>query len=621
MDGRQFLREELVKGWQTWCNESVLAHVHMPEAMGIRLGLKDYEYGKMITGALIGEKADRAEVFPKAHAYDGCYTALSLSWLGNEITVETAVSGGDLVVLVTPHTRKKKDTALIIAGMSLWNSGAVVRGGEGPEDGLLLQKGSAVIPVFAVGELITEPFAECETPYIAAALAGPAGISTGCRRTLSGIRDLIAQGKRKWEKNKEKYGELAEVYSAMQTCQAWDTVYNPETGLPMTTVSRLWNRNWGGYVLFCWDTFFAAVMQSVDFPELAVCNALGILDTLTPEGFVPNFACQGAFRSYDRSQPPVGADSVLTIYDRYPQEWFLKEAYPKLKRWNDWFYAHRRTRNGLLAWGSDSYEGRTGHRLENEDVHNRQGAAYESGLDDSPMYDDIPFDEERNILLLEDVGLTGLYIHDCRCLNRIAQLLGRQEDARLLCARAADMEDRLEQLWDEETGLYLNRREDTGAFQQRITPFHFHALFSSRVGKERAQRIIREHFLNPEEFCGEYMLPSIARNDPAYPEQVYWRGRIWPPMNYLAYKALSAYGLEQACHMLAEKSAKLLLKEWLEKGHVHENYDSETGEGCNVARSDRFYHWGGLLGYIALADAGLLSAGFPEKAALPLPEQ
>ena len=29
-------------------------------------------------------------------------------------------------------------------------------------------------------------------------------------------------------------------------CPGWDTVYNPETGFPMTTVSRLWNRNWGG---------------------------------------------------------------------------------------------------------------------------------------------------------------------------------------------------------------------------------------------------------------------------------------------------------------------------------------------------------------------------------------
>jgi len=47
-----------------------------------------------------------------------------------------------------------------------------------------------------------------------------------------------------------------------------------------------------------------------------------------------------------------------------------------------------------------------------------------------------------------------------------------------------------------------------------------------------------------------------------------------------------------------------LLKEWLSHGHVHENYNADTGEGCDVASSDRFYHWGGLLGMIALADAG-----------------
>ena len=35
-------------------------------------------------------------------------------------------------------------------------------------------------------------------------------------------------------------------------------------------------------------------------------------------------------------------------------------------------------------------------------------------------------------------------------------------------------------------------------------------------------------------------------------------------------------------------------------GHVHENYCPNTGEGCNVKNSDRFYHWGGLLAYIAI---------------------
>jgi glycogen debranching enzyme len=44
--------------------------------------------------------------------------------------------------------------------------------------------------------------------------------------------------------------------------------------------------------------------------------------------------------------------------------------------------------------------------------------------------------------------------------------------------------------------------------------------------------MITEHLRNPDEFWGEWVLPSIARNDPAYPDQTYWRGRIWAPMNF-----------------------------------------------------------------------------------------
>jgi putative isomerase len=48
----------------------------------------------------------------------------------------------------------------------------------------------------------------------------------------------------------------------------------------------------------------------------------------------------------------------------------------------------------------------------------------------------------------------------------------------------------------------------------------------------------------------------------------------------------------------AAKSAALFLKEWRQKGHVHENYNAITGEGDDVRSSDRFYHWGALLGLI-----------------------
>jgi glycogen debranching enzyme len=118
-----------------------------------------------------------------------------------------------------------------------------------------------------------------------------------------------------------------------------------------------------------------------------------------------------------------------------------------------------------------------------------------------------------------------------------------------------------------------------------------------------------EHYFNPGEFAGEWILPSIARNDPLYEKQHYWQGRVWAPMNYLVYLGLQRFGLPDARTELADKSLKLLLKEWREHRHIHENYNANTGEGCDSPSSDSFYHWGALLGVVALMERGLWSGG------------
>jgi len=107
--------------------------------------------------------------------------------------------------------------------------------------------------------------------------------------------------------------------------------------------------------------------------------------------------------------------------------------------------------------------------------------------------------------------------------------------------------------------------------------------------------MVEAHLLNPKELWGKYVIPSISRSDPAYKDQEYWRGRIWGPMNFLVFEGLRRYDLDDAADQLARKSLTLLLKEWREKGHVHENYNADTGEGCDVGSSDPNYHWGALL--------------------------
>jgi hypothetical protein len=289
----------------------------------------------------------------------------------------------------------------------------------------------------------------------------------------------------------------------------------------------------------------------------------------------------------------------------------VEYLFDDLLDWNRWWITHRMHKNGQLCWGSDPNYGQNTlwWQTKESGVHGLQGAKYDSGLDNSPMYDDAPFNPQTNMMELADVGLTGLYILDCECLADLADIIGRSEGAELR-KRAELSKTGLEEMWDEDFGMYLNKRTDTGELSRRISPTNFYALFSDRIDPERLRRI-EEHFFNPEEFYGEYMMPSISRNDPAYKDQDYWRGRIWAPMNYLAYTALRMRGLDRACKTLAEKSKNLVMKEWLDKGHVHENYNADTGEGCDVRNSDKFYHWGALLSLIALIDGGYVEG--PEK--------
>lgn len=85
------------------------------------------------------------------------------------------------------------------------------------------------------------------------------------------------------------------------------------------------------------------------------------------------------------------------------------------------------------------------------------------------MYDGIPFDEENHKMCLADVGLTGLYIMDCRIIAELAEIAGHKEARNELLKRMHLCEEGLQSLWSEERGMFLNQRTDTGEFSKRIT--------------------------------------------------------------------------------------------------------------------------------------------------------
>lgn len=600
--------KSLLKGWNTFYTRSVLTHVRMPNGFAVSLGFKNYSSGAVLTEALIGRFEEGAEqITPGLRSYDGTYTCLSIRWHGTETVVESTEQDGALYLLATPVKMEQKPMALLMEGAVLWSGeGCVRREGET----LRAELPGEQITLWTDGDPLPEKNAGFTGPYLSVTLSRPVVMSTGPRRTPEQVRAMLDAARKKVEEQAAGYGDLAEAHTAMQTCLAWDTIYEPETGQLCSPVSRLWSISWGGYVLFCWDTYFSAMMALPDSRELSCANAAAITREITENGFIPNFGAANNFKSRDRSQPPVGALAVREIYRKYRDKEFVRELFEPLLRWNRWFSENRMLPNGWLCWGSTPYEPQAGKYWELHDVDCTRGAALESGLDNSPMYDDIPFNPEKHLMKLADVGLTGLYLADCQYLADLARVIGREEVIPELESRAALCKAGMQELWDEEFGMFCNRRTDTGQFSHRISPTNFYALFSDQVTPEQNRRMM-EHLFNPEEFWGDYVIPTIARNDPAYPDQDYWRGRIWAPTNFLAYLAMRKQGLWEECTLLAGKSRDLLLKEWREHGHVHENYNGTTGEGCDRGNSDKFYHWGGLLGLIALMDQGYVAG--PEQ--------
>jgi putative isomerase len=593
----QALQKRLAAGWNTWDVHSVTTQVLLPAGLAIRMGVhrKSTLNGDGFLGdALIGRQVPNVEqVFPGAHAWDGSYTDLRLNWRDVDVRVQTAHAGIDLVMLITLKSEAKSGGSVATAVFSvgyLWNRSGTV---ERVEEGIVARGPGGNVEIYGVGAKAPFTVLPVTGAYLEEGLSGAAGVSTGKARSLEEIEKAVGEQRAAYEKSLGT--KHPEVLDAIQSTLGWDTIYEPERQRVISPVSRMWSVDWGGYVLFDWDTFFAATLAGIGDRDLAYANAVEVLREETSAGFVGNYARAGNWKSYDRSEPPVGAISVLELYRKFHERWFLEETYGALLKWNRWWEQNRRVGN-YLVWGSDG-ENPPGNP-DDGSRGKRQGAIFESGLDNSPMYDAAVFDDKTHKLLIADVGLMSEYAADCDALADIAAILGKPNEQKELRERAKFYRAALGTLWDEKKGMFLNKDLQSGELSERTSPTNFYPLLARAATPEQARRMIREHLLNPEEFWGKWVIPATPRNDPAFADQNYWRGRIWGPMNYLVYLGLRNYDEPTVRAELAEKSLQLFQGEWNAKHHVHENYNAISGSGDDVTSSDRFYHWGALLALI-----------------------
>jgi putative isomerase len=597
IDSNADVQEFVLQGWNTWDNPDLLRFVYLPESFSLKLNFRTtFRTGNsafMNEVNLYSKTGTQKIITPVAHSYDGRYIEMILNWQGMKARVQVAREKRDIMILYTPIEVPENPHLLILESGVLYNKPGRIVKYKGIIQADVSQK---TFTVQSSSDEINYPLA-IPGPYLCVNSDKETAFWTGYGRTLEKVKEYMETRKKIYEDQKARYGEMSEVQDAMRNLLGWNIIYDAANNRAITPVSRAWSESWGGYVLFDWDTYFTSAMFALDDKWFAYSNAIAITNSITPGGFIPNFtAAMENTTSLDRSQPPVGSLVCKFIYEKYRDKWFLEAVYDNLLTWNRW-WDKARNNNGYLSWGSDPEEN------VNDDF-NKQAAMYESGLDNSPLFDEAVFSETKHVLELASVDLMSVYIADCKALAFIAGELGKDNDKTELLERAAKFSSKLSELWDEKTGIYRDKDLVKNEFTKHLSPGNFYPLLAGVPTQQQAERMIAEHFMNPKEFYGQFMIPSISRNDAGFKDNDYWRGRIWGPMNFLVYLGLRNYDLPDARKVLADKSRDLIMNEWKKDQKVFENYNSVTGVGADVGTSDSFYSWGGLLALIPLMEAG-----------------
>jgi glycogen debranching enzyme len=280
-----------------------------------------------------------------------------------------------------------------------------------------------------------------------------------------------------------------------------------------------------------------------------------MLSCQLPDGMIPDAVYDEAVIAdmehplrAEVTKPPIMAWAALKLHESDPDLEFLQEIYVPLVRWNAWWS----TMNDDDADGLAQYN-----------------HPYSSGLDNSPLWDyGMPVESpDLNTYLCVQTGSLAI----------IAEQLGMTVEGAMWRRRASAIVRRMvEDLWDDGEGVFQALHENAPI--PVISPFNLYPLWTGQLPEAIRDRLL-SHLVDPNEFWGDIVIPTVARNDPHYDPQSMWRGPVWANINYIFIEALSQIGQAGLSRGLREKTLSLLAAH----DGMYEFYDAETGQPPDAA--------------------------------------
>jgi glycogen debranching enzyme len=134
----------------------------------------------------------------------------------------------------------------------------------------------------------------------------------------------------------------------------------------------------------------------------------------------------------------------------------------------------------------------------------------------------------------------------------------------------------IKDFWDEDAGLFRALHEEQPI--PVVTPFNLYPLWTGQLPDAIRDRLIA-HLVDSDEFGGEYVIPTVARNDRHYDPETMWRGPVWANINYFFVEALHQVGEHALARTLREKTLELVMSH----PSIYEYYNSQTGQPAEAA--------------------------------------
>ncbi|WP_240531714.1 MGH1-like glycoside hydrolase domain-containing protein [Maribacter sp. 4G9] len=325
-----------------------------------------------------------------------------------------------------------------------------------------------------------------------------------------------------------------------------------------------------------WDSWKHAAGLSYYNPSLAKDQMRAMFDFQREDGFIVDCVYRDTTieaHNYRDTKPPLSTWAVAKIFKKDSDIDFVKEMYPKLKKYHSWWYDKRdHDQDGICEYGSTD-----GTVL---------AAKWESGMDNAIRFDNskiLKNSEGAYSLNQESVDLNAYLYAEKLYLAMLAKALGKTEEANTYHTEANTLKKSIQdQFYDAEDGWFYDTNLEGTKFIKGAGSEGWTALWATAASQEQAETI-KTKMMDPNKFFTKVPFQTMAKDHPKFdPMNGYWRGPNWLDQAYFGVKGLRNYGFEEE----ADKATIQILEGAegvLGKGKsIRENYHPVTGKGLEA---------------------------------------